>query len=336
MAFIAPNAFAEYTISQTVVDEYEQDNSGIGQSFTTESCTPAWLCSISVYIETIGNDATITVYEGAGVEGSVVYSHYFDEIPPSTGWNTYYFNEPPCQVPLNPNAVYTFEITGSNATYGVSSNDLYAGGSLYIAGVEDSSRDMAFELQICCDTCYDCLDPWCTLIELSSFTASYGPENTILQWQTATEMDNAGFHIWRKDSEDGEAVRITDALIPAEGNEVTGASYAYVDETASGTDFIYMLEDIDYSGKSSFHDLTSRRQELEDGWNILNGQDFEGLSVAGALSSIRGQYGSVWGLTDEGWKMYDPVRETFSNLETFEAPYDYWIHMVEAATLDLP
>ena len=181
-------------------------------------------------------------------------------------------------------------------------------------------------------------DPF-LLVELVSFTAEaeVASGQATLSWETAAEIDNAGFHIWRSETEYGQYARITKDLIPAEGDETTGAVYSYIDTSATpGKLYFYKLEDIDYSGNSAFHATTGSYALLEEGWNVLNGSALAGMPVAKALASIEGQYGSVWGLVAEGWKMYDPVREAFSNLETFEAPYDYWIHMVEAATLDLP
>ena len=174
------------------------------------------------------------------------------------------------------------------------------------------------------------------LIELKSFVAHLGDESATLQWETASEIDNAGFHIWRSDSEDGEYVRITDVLISAQGDSVTGASYVYEDLDASGTGYSYQLEDIDYNGVSTFHDLTARYVALVPGWNILDGDAFAGLSVSGALSSIAGKYASVWGPTGSGWQMYNPDKPAFSYLKTFEAGNDYWLYVTDNCDLALP
>ncbi len=174
------------------------------------------------------------------------------------------------------------------------------------------------------------------LIELVSFTSVGYSDSVTLAWETASEIDNAGFHIWRSDSKDGEYVRITDALIPAKGDSVTGATYVYEDLDARGADYSYQLEDIDYSGVSTFHDLTARYVALVTGWNILDGDAFAGLSVSGALSSIAGYYASVWGLTASGWQKNDPDQPAFSDLETFEAGNDYWLYVTADCDLALP
>jgi uncharacterized repeat protein (TIGR03803 family) len=93
-----------------------------------------------------------------------------------------------------------------------------------------------------------------TLVQLTSFAATAGEDSVILEWTTASEVDNAGFHVWRSDAGDGEYVRITEGLIPAEGSEIAGAEYSYEDHDAAdgGTDW-YKLEDIDLHGVSTFH-----------------------------------------------------------------------------------
>lgn len=92
-----------------------------------------------------------------------------------------------------------------------------------------------------------------TLITLASFTANY--DNTLaLEWQTASEIDNAGFNIWQSDTEDGQYVRINDKLIPAKGSPIQGAADAYQPSgTVPGRTHHYKLEDVDLGGVSTFH-----------------------------------------------------------------------------------
>jgi hypothetical protein len=53
-------------------------------------------------------------------------------------------------------------------------------------------------------------------------------------------------------------VKINSSLIPAEGSPTEGASYTYVDKNVQNRQmYLYKLEDIDLSGKSTFHDPVS-------------------------------------------------------------------------------
>jgi hypothetical protein len=93
-----------------------------------------------------------------------------------------------------------------------------------------------------------------TPIELTSFTATGGRSRVDVAWVTETEADNAGFHLWRADAEDGDYVRITTALIPSQGDGTHGGTYAFADtNVTSGRTYWYKLEDVDVYGGSAFH-----------------------------------------------------------------------------------
>jgi hypothetical protein len=97
-----------------------------------------------------------------------------------------------------------------------------------------------------------------TVITLSSFTATPSDKAVLLKWTTESEIDNAGFNLYRAESENGEYVKINDSLIPAEGSPTQGASYQFIDEGVKNrTTYYYKLEDVDIYGKSTFHDPVS-------------------------------------------------------------------------------
>jgi len=93
-----------------------------------------------------------------------------------------------------------------------------------------------------------------TLINLSSFDAQGIWRFVVLTWKTESEVNNAGFNIYRAETEDGDYVKINASLIPANGSTTEGASYRYIDQTAKrGTTYYYKLEDVDMSGNTSIH-----------------------------------------------------------------------------------
>ncbi|MDD8026174.1 MAG: SBBP repeat-containing protein [Acidobacteriota bacterium] len=93
-----------------------------------------------------------------------------------------------------------------------------------------------------------------TGIGLISFQAAARRDAIDLTWQTAMEPDNAGFHLWRAEGTDQPYERITSVLIPARGDAVNGATYAYADcNVVLGRNYLYRLADIDLNGESSFH-----------------------------------------------------------------------------------
>jgi hypothetical protein len=95
-----------------------------------------------------------------------------------------------------------------------------------------------------------------TVIELSSMKAVLANGNVMIQWSTESEIDNAGFNIYRSKSEDGEYLKINDALMPAKGTPTKGASDEYTDYgLRNGRTYYYKLEDVDLNGVSTMHEV---------------------------------------------------------------------------------
>ncbi len=93
-----------------------------------------------------------------------------------------------------------------------------------------------------------------TAIELISFTAEAGAGSVTLAWETAAEIDNEGFNLWRGEATDGPYAKLNASLIPAQGDPDTGAGYEYVDsDVVKGVTYYYKLEDVDLHGVSTFH-----------------------------------------------------------------------------------
>lgn len=91
-----------------------------------------------------------------------------------------------------------------------------------------------------------------TAIDLVSFEVEANESQAIITWETATEIDNAGFNIYQATSSDGPWVKVNNTLIAAEGDPVSGAYYSFIDTPGRGT-FYYRLEDIDYFGIITLH-----------------------------------------------------------------------------------
>jgi len=73
-----------------------------------------------------------------------------------------------------------------------------------------------------------------------------------LEWATETELENAGFNLWRSEGKDGESVRINPYFIPAQGEAGFGAEYSFTDyDVQNGKVYFYKLEAIDVYGQST-------------------------------------------------------------------------------------
>ncbi|MGH9390557.1 MAG: C25 family peptidase propeptide domain-containing protein, partial [Vicinamibacteria bacterium] len=93
-----------------------------------------------------------------------------------------------------------------------------------------------------------------TAVALVSFEGRPLNEGVELRWETASELQNLGFHLYRSRSETGPYERITLSPIPGLGSSPQGASYRYVDSSlVTGVTYFYELEDIDTTGKTKRH-----------------------------------------------------------------------------------
>ena len=93
-----------------------------------------------------------------------------------------------------------------------------------------------------------------TVITLASFTGIPGNREVMLVWVTESEIENAGFNIYRAETEDGTYIRLSASLIPAQGTATSGATYTYADrDVVNRRTYFYKLEDIDINGVATSH-----------------------------------------------------------------------------------
>lgn|GEM_PF-3580806 len=102
------------------------------------------------------------------------------------------------------------------------------------------------------DACDDDGPP--TAVTLSSFTAEPRSNAVMLRWTTETEIDTAGFNLYRADSAAGTFEKINSGLIAAKGSETGGAAYTVTDtEARNRNTYYYKIEDVDTSGRKTLH-----------------------------------------------------------------------------------
>ena len=92
-----------------------------------------------------------------------------------------------------------------------------------------------------------------TAVTLASFTAQPGVGSATLAWETAAEIDNAGFNLYRATAKDGPYAKVNSALIAAQGDPTSGASYTFTDEGLAPGVYFYKLEDVETSGAATLH-----------------------------------------------------------------------------------
>jgi hypothetical protein len=114
-----------------------------------------------------------------------------------------------------------------------------------------------------------------TAVTLTSFSAKGDGNAVKVEWETATEFDNVGFHLYRAAAPGGPYQRLTDKLISARPRQGQGGSYSFLDTQVSvGQLYYYKLEDIDVYGKHTLHGPISVDWDadgLPDDWEITHG-----------------------------------------------------------------
>jgi hypothetical protein len=97
-------------------------------------------------------------------------------------------------------------------------------------------------------------DPAPTAVDLVSFTATGQDENVLVEWETAQEVDNLGFNLYRSAELGGTYSKLNSRLIPGLLSSVTGKQYTYIDEDVTRSVlYYYMLEDVDLDGTRTMH-----------------------------------------------------------------------------------
>lgn len=91
-------------------------------------------------------------------------------------------------------------------------------------------------------------------VNLLSFQAVAQDDRVIVNWATASEVDRAGFNVWRSDDAKADFVRVNDQLISSWEKGAVGREYTFVDQPGAGGACFYKLEEVDLNGVSAFSD----------------------------------------------------------------------------------
>ncbi|MGB5745596.1 MAG: C25 family peptidase propeptide domain-containing protein, partial [Desulfobacterales bacterium] len=116
-----------------------------------------------------------------------------------------------------------------------------------------------------------------TAVNLLSFTATGQNESVQVSWQTAHEINNMGFYLYRADTQDGPFTLLNDKLIPGADFTTLGQAYEYIDrDVTRGKIYYYRLVDVDTSGKWTDHGpicVDWDADGLPDDWELAHGLD---------------------------------------------------------------
>jgi len=94
-----------------------------------------------------------------------------------------------------------------------------------------------------------------TAVSLASFTATPTINVILVEWETATELDNLGFNLYRSHSPDSGYIQLNESLIAAQNpGGMLGATYTWFDSSMKpDIIYYYRLEDIDIHERRTLH-----------------------------------------------------------------------------------
>ena len=110
-------------------------------------------------------------------------------------------------------------------------------------------------------------------VTLSSFRAEQSDAGVVLKWTTESEVDNAGFYIYRSETKEGEFKVVTPTMIQGAGTTGERNEYTWTDTTAKpNTVYYYRIEDVSHAGEREqlatvrLRGLISARGKLTTAW----------------------------------------------------------------------
>ena len=94
-------------------------------------------------------------------------------------------------------------------------------------------------------------------VELSSFTSLVNNNNVLLEWTTASEMNNSGFQIQRRYARDEtpDDWNVVE-FINGHGTTTTPNNYNFTDKNLQSGKYKYRLKQIDFNGNFEYHNLS--------------------------------------------------------------------------------
>ena len=97
---------------------------------------------------------------------------------------------------------------------------------------------------------------------------AFAGASVLVEWTTASELDTAGFNLYRSLQSSGPYEKVNSTLIPAKGDSLAGGEYRYQDKPVqSGQVYYYQLEEIELDGGSGrFGPISVQSKGRSPGW----------------------------------------------------------------------
>lgn len=115
--------------------------------------------------------------------------------------------------------------------------------------------------------------------------------SAVVRWETASEMETAGFNLYRSENPDGPFTqRVNTDLIPAGTTPLVGGAYVYTDTNVQpGRIYYYELEEVEIDGtRTRIGRIAVRVADAPWWWRLVGGALFiEALIVGRSVWQAR-------------------------------------------------
>ena len=113
-------------------------------------------------------------------------------------------------------------------------------------------------------------------VELSFFRPTLEDGEIVIRWTTESELNNAGFNIYRSDTSNGEFTKVNKQMIQGNGTTGERSTYKWVDTTAKpDAVYYYQIEDVSFAGErqllatTKLKGLISAEGKLTTSWGNI-------------------------------------------------------------------
>lgn len=106
--------------------------------------------------------------------------------------------------------------------------------------------------------------------------------SVVVEWTTGSELDTAGFNLYRSESPEGSQTQVNSSLIPASPDPLAGGAYEYTDrQVTAGRTYFYTLEEVEFSGTTTRYDPVSVKAQRSGVVEGVGSLVLFGVAIAG-------------------------------------------------------
>ena len=113
----------------------------------------------------------------------------------------------------------------------------------------------------------------------------------VIRWSTETEVNTAGFNVYRAESEEGPWTKINPSLIPGAPDPIRGGSYEFTDSNVlAGVTYWYELEEVELGGQTTRLERTQAVAKSQGLGSLPCGSALLPLGALGLMMTRRGKH----------------------------------------------